>query len=97
MLHDDTPLSPLLVIGTQKYLRVTFDSRLNWSSHVSKICGNMSDYLMLVNSHVKCLPTAIMKMLIESLVFSQYTYALPVWRPTISKDSMSHLQHNYAK
>ena len=89
ILHDDTPLT---VVDKQKYLGVTFDSRLTWSSHISKICGSMSYYLMLINSHVKYLPSTIVKMLIESLVFSQYTYALPVWGPAISKDSMSWLQ-----
>ena len=89
ILHDGTPLT---VVDKQKYLGVTFDSRLAWSSHISKICGSMSYYLMLINSHVKYLPSTIVKMLIESLVFSQYTYALHVWGPTISKDSMSLLQ-----
>ena len=44
-----------LVIDNQKYLGETFDCRLNWSSHVSKICGNMSYNLMLINIHVKYL------------------------------------------
>jgi len=86
VVHDGIPLS---CVDKQKYLSVTFDSRLNWSSHISKIYGSMSYYLTLINSHVKCLPTSIMKMLIESLVFSQYTYALPVWGPAINKDSLS--------
>jgi len=90
VLHDGTPL---LSVDKQKYLFVTFDSRLNWSSHVSKICGSMSYYLTLINSHVKCLPTSIVKMLIESLVFSHYTYTLPVWGPAINKDSLSPLSH----
>ena len=47
---------------------------------------------MLINSHVKYLPSAIVKMLIESLVFSRYTYGLPVWGPAINRDSMSWLQ-----
>jgi len=35
----------------------------------------------------KNLPSPIMKMRIESLVFSRYIYALSVWRPAISKVS----------
>ena len=80
ILHDDTPLT---VVDKQKYLGVTFDSRLTWSSHISKICGSMSYYLTLINSHGKYLPSTIVKMLIESLVFSRCTYALPVWAPVI--------------
>ena len=89
ILHGDTPLA---VVDKQKYLGVTFDCRLNWSSHVSQICRNMSYCLMLISSHVKYLPNTIVKMMIESLVFSRYTYALPVWGPAISMDSMSRLQ-----
>ena len=33
ILHDDTPLT---VVDKQKYLGVTFDSRLTWSSHIFK-------------------------------------------------------------
>ena len=32
-------------------------------------------------------------MLMESLVFSRYTYALPVWGPAISRDCLSRLDH----
>ena len=70
ILHHDIPLK---VVDKQKCLGIIFDNRLNYSSHVSSICGGMSYYLTLINSHAKCLPTAIIKMLIESLVFSRYT------------------------
>ena len=35
--------------------------------------------------------TTIVKMLMESLMFSRYTYALPVWGPAISRDFLSRL------
>ena len=35
----------------------------------------------------------ILCMLVESLVFSHYTYALPVWGPAIHKDSLHRLIH----
>ena len=40
--------------------------------------------------------SSIIKMLVECLVFSRYSYALPVWGPTIHKDSLSRLSrlHN---
>ena len=36
-------------------------------------------------------------MLVESLVFSRYAYALPVWGPAIHKDALSRLArlHNH--
>ena len=51
----------------------------------------MSYYLNLINPHVKFLPSHIVKMLVESLVFSRYTYALPVWGPVIHQDSLTRL------
>ena len=51
----------------------------------------MSYYLNLISFHVKSLPSPLVKMLMESLVFSRYTYALPVWGSAISKDSLCRL------
>ena len=51
----------------------------------------MSYYLCLISPHVKFLPTTIEKMLMESLMFSRYTYALLVWGPAISRDFLSRL------
>ena len=90
VLLDATPLT---VVDKQKYLGIIFDHRLNWSFHVAKVCKSMSYYLSLISPHVKSLPTAIVKMLMESLVFSRYTYALPVWGPAINRDCLSHLDH----
>ena len=50
---------------------------------------------MMIGSHAKNLPSAIIKMLVECLVFSRYTYALPVWGTAIHKDSLSQLTHLY--
>ena len=41
----------------------------------------------MIGSHAKNLPSAIIKMLVECLVFSCYTYALPVWGTAIHKNS----------
>ena len=47
----------------------------------------MSYYLTLISPHVKSLPSHTIKMLMESLVFPRYTYALPVWGPAIHQDA----------
>jgi len=65
-----------LPVDKQRYLGITFDNRLNWSSHVSKACESMAYYLNLINNYAKNLPSSIVKMLIESLVFSRYIYSL---------------------
>ena len=82
---------PLSSVQKQKYLGVTFDTTLNWSSHVASVCRSMSYYLHLINCHVKSLPSDITKMLVESLVFSRYIYALSVWGPAIHQDSLSRI------
>jgi len=48
-------------------------------------------YLNLIKNYTKNLPSPIVKMLIESLVFSRYIYALSVWGSAISKDSLCRL------
>ena len=87
----DTVLS---VVCKQKYLGVMFDIQLNWSHHVASVCKSMSYYLALIGSHVRNLPSSIIKMLMECLVFSRYSYAqLPVWGPAVHRDSLSRLTH----
>jgi len=56
----------------------------------------MQKHVLLLGSHAKNSPSSIIKMLIESLVFSQYSYALPVWGPALHTDSLSRLRwlHN---
>ena len=91
---DDVPLS---VVTSQKYLGITFDNKLDWSVHVSAICKKMSFYLFWISSHQKCLPTEVIKMLIDSLVLSRLIYALPVWGPLLSQSDIHRLQrlHNW--
>ena len=67
---------------------MVFDGQLNWCNHVVGVCKSMSCFLMMIGSHAKNLPSAIIKMLVECLVFSRYTYALPVWGPAMHKDSL---------
>ena len=66
-----------------------FTCQLNWSHHVASVCKSMSYCLALIaGSRAKNLPSSIIKMLVECLVFSRYSYALPVWGPAIHKDSI---------
>ena len=61
------------------------------SHRVASVCKSMSYYLALIGSHVRNLPSSIIKMLAECLVFSRYSYALLVWGPAVQRDSLSHL------
>ena len=67
ILIDNVPLSQ---VTKQKYLGVIFDNKLNWSSHVAATCRSMAYYLYQINHHSRSLLFNILKMLMESLVFS---------------------------
>ena len=58
----------------------------------------MAYYLYLINYHSKSLPYEILKMLVDCLVFSRLTYALPVWGPAVHQNSLSRINrlHNRA-
>ena len=49
--------------------------------------GQLASYA----SHARNLPCSIIKVLVECLVFSWYSYALPVWGPAAHKNSLSRL------
>ena len=79
---DDTTLQ---VVKKQKYLGVILDNYLSWSHHVSYICKKMSYYLYVVGS-------TLMKLLIDSLVFSHVNYSLPVWGPSLHQNHLQRLK-----
>ena len=79
-----------LINTKQKYLGMVFDSKLTWSSHMAAVCKSMA---YLINFHSKSLPREILKMLVESLVFSWLNYALPVWGPAVHQNSFHVSRH----
>ena len=72
---------------------MVFDSKSTWSSHVAAVCKSMPYYLYLSNFHSKSLTHEILKMLVESLVFSRLNYALLVWGPAVHQNSASRINH----
>ena len=76
----------------QTYLGLSFDACFSWDSQVSNICKKMSYYLYLIKSHCKVLKFDIMKLLIESLVFSHLTYAMSVWGSSLKQHLVGHLE-----
>ena len=81
-----------------QYLGVVFDDQLRWHSHISHVCKKISYYIYWIYAHYKHLPNDVLKQLIDSLVLSRLTYALPVWGPASSKQCIMRLQrqHNWA-
>ena len=80
-------------VEEQKYLGITFDSKLQWGPQVNCICKKASYYLYLLCSHRKSLTHDILKMLTEFLILSRFDYALPVWGPPLQKCQVTGLQH----
>ena len=76
----------------QKYLGLIFNTQLSWDFQMSNVCKKMSYYLYMIKSHGKVLNFAIMKLLIESLVFSHLTYAICVWGLSLWQHSVKHLK-----
>ena len=64
------------------------------STHLLFYCAY---YLYLINFHSKSLPHdhEILKMLMESLVFSQLNYALPIWQPAVHQNPLSRINRLY--
>jgi len=81
LIHD----AILKPVDKQKYLGIMFDSGLSWIYQVSETCRKMSYYLYLISLHKHCLSADLIKLLVESLVFSHLSYCLPVWGPPLSK------------
>ena len=50
----------------------------------------MPCYLYLITSHKRTLDAQLLKLLIDSLVFSHLYYALPVWGPSLNQQ-LSHI------
>ena len=80
-------------VEEQKYLGILFDTKLQWRSHLNYICNKASYYLYLLSLHRKSLTFDILKMLVESLIFTRFDYAIPVWGPPLQQCQVSHLQH----
>ena len=66
-----------------------FDNQLRWDSYVFTVYKKVSYYLYWITAHYKHMPNDVLKPLIDSLVLSYLTYALPVWGPfqTVSYSS----------
>ena len=62
----------------QKYLGIVFDNKLQWGPQVDYMCKKASYFLYLLSIHCRSLTYDILKMLTESLILSQFDYALPV-------------------
>ena len=86
---------PLSCVEQHRYLGVHFDSQLSWDIHVANICKKMSYYLYLMNYHHRVLPSRILRMLADSLIVPQLTYALSVWGPSLKVHLSSRLHCLY--
>ena len=63
----------------QKYLGITIDSNFTWAYNFAKCLQEDGILSIFIGCHQKVLPSNIIKVLINSLVFSYFVYCLPVW------------------
>ena len=80
----------------QKYLGLVFDNCQSLMGlHVSNVCKKMSYHLHLINTHNKVLNCCIIKLLVDSLVFSHLTQVMlqAVWGSSINQQSAQRLEH----
>ena len=84
-------------IQQQKYLGIVFDNKLQWTSHINKICKSTTYYLYMIRCHRSSLTKSVSKMLIESSVLSRMKYAITVWGPALQKGQTQQLQRMYVE
>ena len=60
----------MLSFNKSSVMWVIFDPLLSWTNQVSNVCKKMALYLRLISSHKRILSTQLLKLLIDSLVFS---------------------------
>ena len=82
----------LKIVSHHKYLGVVYDDKLQWSSHIDKVCKSMSYYLYMIGSHRTSLTHSVSKMLVELLVLSRMRYAISTWGPALQQKYISRLQ-----
>jgi len=82
----------LQVTEKQKYLGLIFDSTMSWSHHVAKVCRKMSYYICLLRSHRHVIDYSLMKILLESLVLSHFSYCITVWGLSLVRILLQRLQ-----
>lgn len=77
-----------------KFLGVTFEENLNWSSHVDSIKTSIARSIGIINKLKYLLPSRLKKQLYYSLVHSRLQYCLSVWGTTTKTnlDSLLTLQ-----
>jgi hypothetical protein len=67
------------------YLGINFDSNINWKSHIQKICNKISRTSGVMTKLKHYLPTEVLKMLYNSLIFPYLNYGILVWGVSANK------------
>lgn len=71
-----------------KYLGITLDNKLKWSSHIANICTAALRKLWVLRRKLKTAPAHIKRLAYDTCVRSLLEYASPVWDPYTKKDIM---------
>ena len=71
----------LEVVDSTKYLGVTFNSNLDWSTHISNVSSKATRTLGFLRRNLAFAPQQTKAMAYKTLVRPQVEYASPVWAP----------------
>ena len=65
-----------------KYLGITIDNTMNWSSHIHSLCTKISQTLGRIKSFSYLLPTKIKRIIYNALLLPHLNYCSTVWSST---------------
>ena len=62
-----------------KYLGLIIDNKLSWNCHISSVLGKISKYVGIFYKLSNYIPSSVLLLLYNSLVYPHLTYALEIW------------------
>lgn len=73
-------------VGEYKYLGLTLNSNLSWSSHVKRICSAAFTKLCFLRRKLRHSPSHVKLLAYETFVRAKLEYASMIWDPHLKKD-----------
>lgn len=73
-------------VAEYKYLGITLNSTLTWSSHVSRICSAAFTKLCFLRRKLRHAPSHVKLLAYNTFVRAKLEYASVVWDPPLKKD-----------
>ena len=78
--------TPLECLSSAKYLGVTLNSNLTWSSHIDTVIKKSNKALGMIRRNLKTAPKEVKSSAYQSLVRPHLEYASAIWDPHTAND-----------